>query len=146
MGGSCFVLADGLAAVEDGGAVEEEDVLGIEGQPGAEALGLEVADIHERDLCIGPCEQRREAAGERIAEDDERPVRLCCRVGDGQERFGAGKEDRIRVLPCQLLQIVDGQLAAGLIVIDRAAAQRVVCQIPQRLRLQRQRRLPAETP
>lgn len=39
MGGSCFALADGLAAVEDGGTVEEEDVLGIEGQPGAEALG-----------------------------------------------------------------------------------------------------------
>ena len=29
MGGSCFVLADGLAAVEDGGAVEEEDVLAM---------------------------------------------------------------------------------------------------------------------
>ncbi len=137
MGGSCFVLADGLAAVEDGGAVEEEDVLGIEGQPGAEALGLEVADIHERDLCIGPCKQRCEAAGKRVAEDDEFPVRLCCRVRDGQKRFGAGEEDRIRVLPCQLLQIVDGQLAAGLIVIDRAAAQRVVCQIPQRLRQNR---------
>ena len=108
MGGSCFVLADGLAAVEDGGAVEEEDVLGIEGQPGAEALGLEVSDIHERDLRIGSGEQRREAAGERIAEDDEFPVRLCCRVRDGQKRFGAGKEDRIRVLPCQLLQIIDG--------------------------------------
>ena len=69
MGGSCFVSADGLAAVEDGGAVEEEDVLGIEGQPGAEALGLEVADIHERDLCIGPCKRRLSVTAYK---------RICC--------------------------------------------------------------------
>ena len=73
--------------IENGDAVEEQDILRIERQPAAKPLRLHIADIDQCDLRIGAGQKRRKAACKRIAEDHKLAVRIRTGVRDREQGF-----------------------------------------------------------
>ena len=124
-------------------AVEEQHILIVKRQPHTEPLRRDIADVDEGDPRIALCQQRHEAAAERIAEHDQLPLRPGIWILNRQQRFRPGEEDRIGVVPSRCIQIVDRQRCIRLIVVDRAGPQRVICEIRERIGCKIQRRLSA---
>ena len=87
------LLFQGFAVIEYRDAVEEQNILCAKRQPASKPLRLYIADIDQRDFCVGAGQKRREAAGKRIAEDHKLAVCFCVRICDRKQGLGAGEKN-----------------------------------------------------
>ena len=117
MDGDFVWLPQHPAVVDDAAAVQEQDVLVVEGDIIRQQGGKDEAQVDEGDLVIFAQQKGGEAAPEGVAEDDKLPAAVGKRVVTRDERADAGEEQVVGIVSFLLRQVVDCGDVGVLVVV-----------------------------